>query len=70
MYSSFNGEPFPVVSYITYPPKQTVKVKPYLFPYHDSAYGTFQHMLAPGEKPVFADSDKPFPLVVLAALQR
>lgn len=64
MYGSFSGKQLPTVAYITYPSSSAIKAKSYNFPYDDSAYGRFEHMLAPDEKPVFADDNQNYPLIV------
>ena len=66
LYGPFRGKTLPVLSFVTYPSQPITESAPYEFPYHDSAYGSFQHMLAPGENPKLADSEAPFPLVILS----
>ncbi len=66
IYGPAGGQTLPVVTYVTYPSAPADEPNPYTFPYHDGAFGTFDHMLAPGEEPSFADPDKRYPLIVLA----
>lgn len=66
IYGPAAGLTLPVVTYVTYPSAPSDEPQPYAFPYHDSAYGKFENMLAPGESPTFADPGKRYPLIVLA----
>ena len=66
IYAADAGETIPVAAFITYPTTDEIAAKPYKFPYHDSDYGSFAHMLQPNEAPVFAEPNKRYPLVVLA----
>lgn len=66
VYGPASGSTMSVVAYITWPSTPTDESTPYAFPYHDSAYGTFEDMLEPGESPSFADPDERYPLIVLA----
>ena len=66
LYGPFADEQISVVSYVMYPSGHRGPKTTYAFPYHDSAYGTFNDMLAPGEAPVFAEPDARYPLVVLS----
>jgi len=38
----------------------------YAFPFHDSAYGVFEHMLGIDESPIFAEPERRYPLIILA----
>ena len=66
LYSHVSGENFEVLSYVTFPTEQVARPKPYRFPYHNSNYGSFEHMLADGEKPRLAKAQEKYPLVVLS----
>ncbi|MEM1264072.1 MAG: hypothetical protein AAGH76_16865 [Pseudomonadota bacterium] len=66
IYGPAQGQTLPVVTYITFPTDANADPQPYVFPYHDGRYGTFEHMLGPGERPRFADPTVRYPLVIFA----
>ncbi|MEL0068026.1 MAG: hypothetical protein VW874_07165 [Gammaproteobacteria bacterium] len=66
LYGSLSGETLPTMAFVTYPTVAMASPRKYDFPYHGSAYGSFEHMLMPGEKPKFANTEKKYPLIVLA----
>ena len=66
LYGPARGLTLPVVSFVTFPTKPKSLPSPYVFPYHDGAYGTFEDMLGPGEEPNFAGNDERYPLIILA----
>ncbi|MEO0971808.1 MAG: hypothetical protein AAFX85_01840, partial [Pseudomonadota bacterium] len=55
-----------VVAFITFPTPAPKQPAPYEFPYEDGAYGVFEHMLAAGDAPRFANEDARYPLILLA----
>jgi len=65
LYGPVSGETLPVVTYITYP-TASGNGNRYSFPFHNAQYGTFEHMLRPGEKPAFADPEQQYPLILLS----
>jgi predicted dienelactone hydrolase len=66
LYGSASGQTLPVVSYLTYPTTKPQSRNSYAFPYHDSVYGVFEHMLVADESPIFAESISRYPLIMLA----
>ncbi len=66
LYGPVAGKPIEVVSYVMYPSGHEGPKTTYAFPYHDSAFGTFDHMLGPTDSPVFAEPNTRYPLVVLS----
>ncbi|MFT6270004.1 MAG: putative dienelactone hydrolase [Alphaproteobacteria bacterium] len=66
LYGSASGQTLPVVSFLTYPTVKKQTPNSYAFPYQDSAYGVFEHMLLADESPQFADPDCRYPLIILA----
>jgi len=65
-YGPAGGQTLPVVTYITYPTEDRANRNRYAFPYHDARYGVFDHMLNPGELPVFSDHSERYPLIILS----
>ncbi|BDX08453.1 alpha/beta hydrolase family protein [Planctobacterium marinum] len=66
LYGPVRDETLDVVSYVTYPTQQIADPNPYDFPYHNANYGSFAHMLLPGEKPRLATTQDKYPLVILS----
>jgi dienelactone hydrolase len=66
LYGSASGQTLPVVSYLTYPTIKPQSPNRYAFPYHDSAYGVFEHMLVADESPIFTEPNSRYPLIFLA----
>lgn len=65
-YGPAAGLSLPVPAFVTFPTVEAPDDSAYRFPYHDSRYGAFEHMLAPGQAPVFADENSKYPLVILS----
>jgi dienelactone hydrolase len=63
LYQSAAGETLPLVIYIAYPTVLDNDREGYSFP-RPGIGADFQHMLRPGDKPLFSDSKKQFPLVI------
>jgi dienelactone hydrolase len=66
MYGPAGGRVMDVVYYVVFPQSGEEKKEPYAFPYQDALYGSFENMLAPGEKPSIADGQDRYPLIILA----
>lgn len=66
LYGPASDETLEVVSYITYPTHLISEPNPYDFPYQNSNFGSFAHMLAPDEKPRLSKVQEKYPLVVLS----
>jgi len=66
LYGPASGMTLPIVSFVVYPSSEEGAKNVYAFPYHDSAFGVFEDMLKPGEKPVFANPNERFPLIVIS----
>ena len=66
IYGGFSNEEMTITSFITYPTEVIAEPRPYEFPYHNSSYGSFQHMLMPGEQPQISKARDKYPLIVLA----
>jgi predicted dienelactone hydrolase len=66
LYGPLSGEKIDVMSYVTYPTQPIANPRPYDFPYHNSKYGSFAHMLLPDEKPQLAKTLEKYPLVILS----
>ncbi|MBE1299545.1 MAG: hypothetical protein GJ680_06525 [Alteromonadaceae bacterium] len=66
LYGPVSDETLDVVSYVTYPTQPIANPSPYDFPFHNSNYGSFVHMLSPGEKPRLATAQEKYPLVILS----
>ena len=66
LYGPASGMTLPVVTFVTFPTRARKQKDRYSFPYHGAIYGSFEDMLGPGEKPVFANPSEPYPLIVLA----
>lgn len=65
-YGPASGQTLPVVSFVTYPRAKKQAPNQYAFPYHDSAYGVFEHMLLTDESPIFAEPGGRYPLIIIA----
>lgn len=61
-----SGKRLKVLTFVTFPTKPTEQKDSYDFPYMNSAFGTFENMLAAGEKPQFAEPDAQYPLIILS----
>ena len=66
LYGPASGMTLPTVTFIAYPSSDDNPQRSYAFPYHDGAYGSFEVMLGPGEKPSFADPNERYPLIILS----
>jgi predicted dienelactone hydrolase len=66
LYGPASDKSLPVVSFLTYPTVKKQFPNRYAFPYHDSAYGVFEHMLTIDESPDFAEDSCRYPLIVFA----
>ena len=66
MYGPASGMILPVVSFVAFPSGTRQQRESYTFPYHDGAYGVFENMLVPGERPDFAEPNERYPLIILA----
>lgn len=66
LYGHISNEELTVTSFVTYPTEVIDNPRPYDFPYHNSAYGSFQHMLMPGEQPKISKARDKYPLIVLS----
>lgn len=66
IYGPLSDDTLDVVSYVTYPTQPVTVPNPYDFPYHNANYGSFTHMLLPGEKPRLATNQEKYPLVILS----
>jgi predicted dienelactone hydrolase len=66
LYGTASGKSLPVVSFLTYPTITKQFPNSYAFPYHDSVYGLFEHMLGIDESPHFAEQSRRYPLIILA----
>jgi predicted dienelactone hydrolase len=66
LYGPGIGKSLPVVSFLTYPKAKNQFPNSYAFPYHNSAYGVFEDMLAIGDSPNFAEHGCRYPLIILA----
>lgn len=60
------GQDLPIVSFITYPTAEKSDKQTYEFPYMNSSFGVFEHMLKPGDAPQFADPHAKYPLIILS----
>lgn len=60
------GIELPIVSFITYPTIDKSEKQTYEFPYMNSSFGVFEHMLEPGEAPEFAEPQTKYPLIILS----
>lgn len=58
------GESFSVVGYVLYPTPTENARAPYTFPYTNTGDNVFPHMQRPGEKPLFAEPGRRWPVVV------
>ncbi len=65
LYESLAARMHPLVVYVCYPTTNDNPRQSYAFP-SSTATEVFQHMLPPGENPLFVEDTKRFPLVVLA----
>jgi len=63
IYGSAAGLSLPVFIYVTYPTRADNSREHYDFPYARTADTRFEHMQSVGEKPIFADEKKRYPLV-------
>jgi len=66
VYGAIAGETLPVVMYLNYPTSSANDRGHYTFPFPDSEYTEMRHMQGPGEKPIFADDQQRYPLVLLS----
>ena len=66
LYGPAAGMTLPIVSFVAFPTRAPEQPNAYDFPYEGGRYGSFEHMLRPGEAPVLADADGRYPLLVLA----
>ncbi|MEM9335907.1 MAG: hypothetical protein AAGA33_13765 [Pseudomonadota bacterium] len=66
VYGPTAGTRVPVSLFITYPSAAIDTPAGYAFPYQDAQNGEFEHMLAAGEAPAFADADTRYPLIIQA----
>lgn len=66
IYADFSDQQMTISSFITYPTEVIPEPRPYEFPYHNSSYGSFHHMLMPGELPQISKARNKYPLIVLA----
>lgn len=60
------GQDLPIVSFIAYPAAEKSDKQTYEFPYMNSSFGVFEHMLKHGEAPQFADPQAKYPLIILS----
>ncbi|MBI2510436.1 MAG: hypothetical protein HYV96_00525 [Opitutae bacterium] len=58
------GEAFPVVCYVLYPTPTDNPRAAYTFPYANTGDNVFPHMQRPGEKPLFAEPGRRWPVVL------
>lgn len=58
------GKPFPVVGYVLYPTTAENPRPAYTFPYKNTGDNVFPHMQRPGEKPLFAEPGRRWPVVI------
>lgn len=58
------GTRIPVTCYILYPTTKDNPRPAYTFPYTETADNVFTHMQAPGEKPIFAEPGKRYPVII------
>ena len=63
IYGSAAGQSLPVFIYVTYPTRADNSREHYDFPYARTTDTRFEHMQRVGEKPIFADEKKRYPLV-------
>ncbi|MEM7083140.1 MAG: alpha/beta fold hydrolase [Pseudomonadota bacterium] len=68
VYGPANDRYVPVVSYVVYPSTEPAASNRYSFPYHNSRYGEFEHMLEPEEEPDIQGrrAGAKYPLIVLS----
>jgi dienelactone hydrolase len=66
VYGPIAGESLPVLVYVNYPTTAENDRSNYPFPFPDAADHDLQHMQGPGEKPLFADEQQRYPLVLVS----
>lgn len=59
-----SGEKFPVVGYVLYPTAADNPRPAYTFPYKNTGDNVFPHMQRPGERPIFAEPGRRWPVVI------
>lgn len=59
-----DGKDFPVVGYVLYPTPADNPRPAYTFPYQNTGDNVFPHMQRPGEKPIFAEPGRRWPVVI------
>lgn len=62
--TTVSGEKFPVVGYVLYPTTADNPRAAYTFPYKNTGDSVFPHMQQPGDKPIFAEPGRRWPVVI------
>jgi dienelactone hydrolase len=65
-YGNIAGTSLPVVIYINYPTSGHNNREHYDFPFREAEDTEMRHMQGPGEKPIFADDNARYPLVLIS----
>lgn len=65
-YGTIAGTSLPVVMYVNYPTSADNSREHYDFPFREAEDTEMRHMQGPGEKPIFADDNARYPLVLIS----
>ena len=65
-YGNIAGNSLPVLIYLNYPTTTDNSRRHYDFPFHEAEDTELRHMQGPGEKPLFADDNERYPLVLIS----